>query len=107
MENKLTLFLENHGKKAKGQTYFKRHHSNIDHLVTLRIITEECHDSKVNLFCCFVDFKKYFGTAPLDNFSKRLEEIMFPLELRIALILLYETIITKLKINEGWYKDIK
>jgi len=33
--------------------------------------------------------------------------IMVPLELRIVLICLYETIIAKIKTNKGWFKDIR
>jgi len=48
LEKKLSIWLESEGKWAKGQAGFRRHHSIIDHLVTLRIIAEECHNDKSN-----------------------------------------------------------
>jgi hypothetical protein len=35
---KISLWLESHGKIAKGQVRFRRYHSIVDHLVTFRII---------------------------------------------------------------------
>ena len=79
----------------------------IDHLVTFRIIAEECRNSKIDLFCCFVDFRKAFNIVPRDKLWERLKEIMVPPELRIVVIYLHKTAITKLKTNEWWYKYIK
>ena len=67
LEKKLSLWLESEGKTAKGKAIFRRHHSTIDHMVTLIIITEECHNSKVDLFYFFVEFRKYFETVPHDK----------------------------------------
>lgn len=53
LEKKIRLWIENHGKRAKGQAGFRRHHSTIDHLVTLNIIAKECHNSKIDLFFFF------------------------------------------------------
>jgi hypothetical protein len=58
LEKKISIWLEIHGKRAKGQAEFRRYHSIVDHLVTFRIIVEEFRNSKTNLFCCFVDFRK-------------------------------------------------
>ena len=55
--------IEMESKRAKGQASFRRHHSTTDHLITLRIIVEECHNNKYNLFCFFVDFRKAFDTV--------------------------------------------
>ena len=79
----------------------------MDHLVTLRIIVEECRNDKSNRFCCFVEFRKDFDTVPRNNLWNRLEEIKVPLELRDAAISLYENVIAKFKSNEGWSRDIK
>jgi len=38
LENKIILWLEIHGKIAKGQVRFRRYHSTMDHIVTFRII---------------------------------------------------------------------
>jgi len=103
----LSIWLESEGKRAKGQVGFRRYHSKTDHLVTLRIIVEECRNDKSYLFCCFVDFRKTFNTIPRYNLWNILEELKVPLELRTASIRLYENVIAKLKSNEGWSKDIK
>jgi len=107
LEKKLSIWLESEGKRVKGQVSFKRHHSTTDHLVTLRIIVEECRNDKSNLFCCFVDFRKAFDTVHRNNLWNRLEELKVPFELRAIAIRLYENVIAKLKSNEGWSKDIK
>jgi hypothetical protein len=38
LEKKINIWLESHGKRAKGQAGFRRYHSTMDHLVTFRII---------------------------------------------------------------------
>ena len=50
LENKISLWLESHGKRAKGRARFRRYHSTIDHLVTFRIIAKEFRNTKTNLF---------------------------------------------------------
>ena len=50
LEKKLSIWLESEGKWAKGEAGFRRKHSTTDHLVTLRIIMEECRNDKSNLF---------------------------------------------------------
>ena len=55
LEKKINEWLEIESKRAKGQAAFTRNHSTTDHLVTLRIIAEECRNNKSHLFCCFVD----------------------------------------------------
>jgi hypothetical protein len=56
-----------------------RYHSIVDHLVTLKIIMEECRNNKTNLLCYFVDFRKDFNTVLRMNLWNRLEEIEVPL----------------------------
>jgi len=51
--------------------------------------------------------RKAFDTAPRNNLWNRLEEIKVPFELRVAAIRLYENVISKLKRNERWLKDIE
>ena len=107
LEKKISRWLASEGKRAKGQAGFRRHHSTTDHLITLRIIMEECRNDKSNLFCCFVDFRKAFDIVPRNNLWNRLEELKVPFELRAASIRLYENVIAKFKSNEGWSRDIK
>jgi hypothetical protein len=78
----------------------------MDHLVTFRIIVEEFHNTKTNIFFFFVDFRKYFDTVPRKNLWNRLEEIKVPFELRVVAIRLYENVISKFKNIEGWSKEI-
>jgi hypothetical protein len=54
LEKKISLWLESHGKRVKGHARFRRYHSIVDHLVTFRIIAEEFHNTKTNIFCYFV-----------------------------------------------------
>jgi len=56
----------------------------MDQLVTLKIIAEECHNNKSNLFYFFVDFLKAFDIVPRNNLWNRLEELKVPLKLRAA-----------------------
>jgi hypothetical protein len=39
LEKKIIIWLEIHGKRAKGQAGFRRYHSTMDHIVTFRIIS--------------------------------------------------------------------
>ena len=107
LKKKISIWLESEGERAKGQVGFRRQHSTTNHLVTLRIIVEECRNDKSNLFCCFVDFRKAFDTVPRNNLWNRFEELKVPFELRAAVIRLYENVIVKFKSNEGWSRDIK
>jgi hypothetical protein len=106
LEKKISPWLESHGKRAEGQARFRRYHSTVYHLVTFRIIAEEFCNTKTNLFCCFVDFRKYFDTVPRKNLWDRLEEIKVPFKLRVVAIRLYENVISKFKNTEGWLKEI-
>ena len=94
------------GKTTKGQAGFRRNHSTTKHLATLRIIAEECHNNKSNIFFCFVYFRKAFDTVPRNNLWNRLEELKVPFELRASAKRLYEKFISKFKNNEGCTMDI-
>jgi hypothetical protein len=97
LENNISLWLEIHGKRAKDQARFRRYHSNVDHLVTLKIIVEECCNNKTDLMCCLVDFRKCFDTVHRTNLWNRMEEIKVPFELRVVATRLYENIIAKFR----------
>jgi hypothetical protein len=93
-------------KRAKGQVSFRGYHSIVDHLITLRIIVEECHNNKTNLLCCFIDFRKSFDTVPRTNLWNRLEELKVPSKLRAVAVRLYENIIAKFRSTKGWLEEI-
>ena len=95
-----------HPYRAKGHASFRRYHSTVDHLVTFRIIAEEFRNTKTNIFCCFVDFRKAFYMVPRKNLWNRLEYIKVFLELRAAIIRMYGNIIAKFKNTKGWSKEI-
>jgi hypothetical protein len=78
----------------------------VDHLVTFRIIVEECHNDKIDLLCCFIDFRKYFDIVPRTNLWNRLEELKVPFKLRVVAIRLYEKVISKFRNTEGWSEEI-
>jgi len=101
LENKISIWIENEGHQAKGHAGFRRHHSTTNHLITLRIIAEECRNNKSNIFCCFVDFRKAFDTVPKKNIWNKLEELKVPFELRVATIRLNEHVIAKFKNTKG------
>jgi hypothetical protein len=73
----------------------------MDHLVTLRIIAEEFCNTKTNILCCFVDFRKAFDTVPRKILWDRLEEIKVPFKLRVIAIRSYENSIVKFKNTKG------
>jgi hypothetical protein len=106
LEKKISLWLESHGKRAKVHARFSRYHSIVDHIVTFRIIAEEFCNTKTNLFCYFVDFRKSFDMVHRKNLWNRLEEIKVPLELRVVAIRMYDKIIAKFKNTEEWSKEI-
>jgi hypothetical protein len=106
LKKKISLWIEIHGKRAKGQVGFRIYHSTLDHLVAFRFIVEEFCSTKTNLFCCFVDFRKAFDMVPRKNLWNRLEEIKVSFELRVVAIRLYENVIAKLKNKKGWSKEI-
>jgi hypothetical protein len=101
LEKNIKIWLEIHEKRAKGQAKFRGCHSNVDHLVTLKIIVEEFLNNKSNLHCCFIDFKKDFETVPRTNHWNRLEEIKVCSQLRVVVVRLYESVISKLSNIEG------
>jgi hypothetical protein len=106
LEKKISLWLEIHGKRDKGQDKFRIYHSIVDHLVTFRIIAKEFLNTKTNLFCCFVDFRKAFDMVPRKHLWNRLEEKKVSIELRAIAIRMYENFIAKFKNIEGCSKDI-
>ena len=106
LEKKINIRLKYEGKWTKDQKVFRRNHSTMDHLVMLRIIKDEFHNSKSNLSFCFVDFRKAFDTMPRNNLWNKLEDPKVHFMLRVVAIRLYESVKSKFKNAKGCSKDI-
>jgi hypothetical protein len=66
-------------KELKAKARFRSYHSTMDHLVTLRIIVEECHNNKTNLYVVSLTLENILTQVPRTNLWNRLEEIKVPL----------------------------
>lgn len=66
-ENKISKWVEESDKRAKGKTCLRPKHSTVDNAITLRHITEKVWEQKEDFFCCFVDFKKAFDMVSRDK----------------------------------------
>ena len=75
MESNISAWAAKNGKRAYGQSGFRKHHGTIDHLVTLRVLMEESRLGGKGLYCCFIDsdFKKAFDMVPRDHLWRRME----------------------------------
>jgi hypothetical protein len=93
-------------KRAKGYASLRSYHSTVDCLFILRIIVEECHNSKTSLLCFFVDFKKDFDTMPRSNLWNALEELKVPFELKVVVVRLCDNVIVNFRNTKGWSKEI-
>jgi hypothetical protein len=102
LENKISIWLECQGKRVKGQVIFRSYHSTLYHLITLRIIAEECHNNKTNILCFLFEYRKYFDIVLRTNFWNRLEELKVPSMLRDVVVRLYENGISKFRRTNGW-----
>ena len=72
------------GTQAKRHAGFRWHHSTTDHLITLKIIAKKCGNNKTNLFCSFVDVRKYFDMVPRTNLWNILEGLKVPFDLKVS-----------------------
>jgi hypothetical protein len=107
LEKKINIWLESHGKRAKGQVMDLEDITQLwTILLCLGSFAEECHNNKTNLLCCFIDFRKYFDIVPRTNLWNRLEELKVPSELRVVAVRLYENVISKFRNIEGWSEEI-
>ena len=75
MESKISVWVEKKGKSSYGQVGFQKHHSTINHLVTLQVLMEESRLRVKGLYCCFVDFNKAFDMVPREHFWRLMEEL--------------------------------
>ena len=97
LETKINIWLESHGKRVKCHARFHGCNWTMGRLVTLRIIAKECCIKKINIFCCFVDFRKSCVPMPRSNPSNRFEERKSPFELIVIAIGLYMKVIMMFK----------
>ena len=81
------------GERSYGQVGFQKHHSTIDHLVTLWVLMEESHLRGKGLYCCFIDFKKAFDMVPCEYLWSRMEELKVWREDMLAISQIYENVI--------------
>ena len=93
---KISSWAEEAQKRATGQAGFRKEHRTTDHLITLRVLMDECRLRGRTLFCCFVDFKKAFDTIPR-GLWKRMQEIRVPFALRVGISCIYEKVLCRLK----------
>lgn len=75
-------------------------------LLLLRSLSRGFKIIKIDLLCCFADFRKDFNTVLKKNLWKRLEWIMIPLKLRVVMTRLYKNIIFKFRTTGGWSKEV-
>ncbi|KAK6054565.1 reverse transcriptase, partial [Cooperia oncophora] len=71
------------------QAGFRKHFSTIDHIHTINMITEKCHEFNIELCAVFVDFKKAFDSVELPMIWKALEYFGVEENLIMAIQLLY------------------
>jgi hypothetical protein len=64
LDKKLSEWDEQHGLHAKGQVGFRKDYCTTNQLFILWILIEQNKAKKKPFYCCFVDFKKAFDTAP-------------------------------------------
>ena len=101
LEMKTSSWAEEAQKRATGQAGFRKEHRTTDHLITLRVLMDECRLRGRTLSFCFVDFKKAFDTVPRGGLWKRMQEIEVPLALRVGISRIYEKVLCRLKQTQG------
>ena len=72
-------------ERAYGQVGFRKHHSTIDHLVTIQVLIEESRLRGKGLYYCFIYFKKAFDMVPRENLWRQLEQLEVPSEYMLAI----------------------
>ncbi|MCO5565063.1 hypothetical protein L7F22_018734 [Adiantum nelumboides] len=100
MEMKISKWAEENGKRTHGQAGFRKDHSTINHLVTLRVLMEESRLKGKGLYCCFVDFKKAFDMVPRENLWKRMKELQMPNEYMLAIFRIYEKVVCQVRMGD-------
>ena len=60
LNNRLSCFLEVSGSLNEDQVGFREGYSTLDHIFTLHSLIELYLNQNMQLYCCFVDYKKTF-----------------------------------------------
>ena len=72
LNNRLCLYLEKKGILKEEQNGFRKDRSCQDHIASLYYILENRKLSKLDTYCCFVDFKKAFDSIPRELLWQKL-----------------------------------
>ena len=64
INNRLTAFVKQNNIVGPEQAGFKKDHSTIDHIFTLKMLIDLYLFKKKRIYCCFIDYSKAFDTIP-------------------------------------------
>ena len=64
LNNRLTLFIEEHNTISEAQTAFRKGYSTLDHIFALHHLINIFLKKGGKQYCAFVDFEKAFDTVP-------------------------------------------
>ena len=64
LNNRLSLFIEEHNTISEAQTAFRKGYSTLDHIFYFTSLNKYLEKIKNKLYCAFVDFEKAFDTVP-------------------------------------------
>lgn len=94
--------------EGQGHRHYSGTCSNMEHLVTLKIVAKECwkKGKKKNNIFCFFDFRRFFERVPRNNLCNILEDLEVPFELRDFWIRLYENVNTTFRNTKSWLNEI-
>lgn len=106
LEDRINDHAEMTGLRARGQAGFRREHSTLDHILTLRAMIEEARSRRQRLFCCFVDFRKAFDTVPRFRLFQRLHHLGFSGDMQWAVMALYERVTGRVRTRDGLSDEI-
>ncbi len=76
LSKRINQFLEENSKLSRSQAAFRKSHSTLDHVYTLKTIVNKYvlkHKSK--LYCCFVDFKKAYDSVWREGMLVKLRKL--------------------------------
>jgi hypothetical protein len=101
VKREVSKWVEEEGKRDKGQANFRPKHSTIDQCLMLRHMIEKTWESEdKELWGYFVDFKKAFDTISREKLLERLVEIGIPSKWKAAIYMLRKQVKDKIKTKE-------